>query len=307
MQLIPDTIDWASYAKSTEARVKVKAASVFTDELLAEFTPRDPKHKPPEMFSTKLRGRIEFRPGELTAWAGYNGHRKSMFTGQVALDLMTAGYRTLLMSFEMQPSRSLARMARQALGLLKPAGVSLQAFSRWTDGRLWMFDHVGRINPEVCLAVLRYFAEELKGQQVFVDSMMMVCGSEESMDEQKQFVTDLVRTAQETGLHIHLITHCRKPQNGETSPPTKYDLRGSAAISDQAHNVVTVWSNKDKHLALQKDPTDAVALAKPDARVAVEKQRNGEWEGAVALWWDAASLRFCDDRITAVEPYRTAA
>jgi len=307
MQLIPDDIDWASYAKSTEARVKVKAASVFTDELLAEFTPRDPKHKPPEMFSTKLRSRIEFRPGELTAWAGYNGHRKSMFTGQVALDLMTAGYRTLLMSFEMAPSRSLARMARQALGLLKPAGVSLQAFSRWTDGRLWMFDHVGRINPEVCLAVLRYFAEELKGQQVFVDSMMMVCGSEESMDEQKQFVTDLVRIAQETGLHIHLITHCRKPQNGETTPPTKYDLRGSAAISDQAHNVVTVWSNKDKHLALQKDPTDAVALAKPDARVAVEKQRNGEWEGAVALWWDAASLRFCDDRITAVEPYRIAA
>jgi twinkle protein len=307
MQLIPDTIDWASYAKATEARVKVKAASVFTDELLAEFTPRDPKHKAPEMFSTKLRGRIEFRPAELTAWAGYNGHRKSMFTGQVALDLMTSGYRTLLMSFEMAPARSLARMARQALGLPKPAGVSLQAFSRWTDGRLWMFDHVGRINTEVCLAVLRYFAEELKGQQVFVDSMMMVCGSEESMDEQKQFVTDLVRTAQETGLHIHLVTHCRKPQSGEGTPPSKYDLRGSAAISDQAHNVVTVWSNKDKHLALQKDPSDAVALAKPDARVAVEKQRNGEWEGAVALWWDAASLRFCDDRMSAVEPYRLAA
>ena len=307
MQLIPDDIDWASYARQTEARVKVKAASVFADELLAEFKPRDPKHKPAEMFSTKLRDRIEFRAGELTAWAGYNGHRKSMFTGQVALDLMTAGYRTLLASFEMQPGRSLARMARQALGTAHPASPSLQGFSRWTDSRLWMFDHVGRISPDVCLAVCRYFAEELKGQQVFVDSMMMVCGSEESMDEQKQFVTDLVRCAQETGLHIHLITHCRKPQQGEEKPPTKYDLRGSAAISDQAHNVITVWANKDKHLALQKDPSDAVALAKPDARVAVEKQRNGSWEGAVALWWDAASLRFCDDRISEVQPYRLAA
>jgi len=307
MQLIPDTIDWQAYAQQTEAKVKVKAASVFTDELLAEFAPRDPKHKSAEMFSTKLRDRIEFRPGELTAWAGYNGHRKSMFTGQVALDLITAGYRTLLASFEMQPSRSLARMARQALGGLRPAPVSLQAFSRWTDGRLWMFDHVGRIDPQACLGVCRYFAQELKGAHVFVDSMMMVCGSEESMDEQKQFVTDLVRLAQETGLHVHLVTHCRKPQNGEGTPPTKYDLRGSAAISDQAHNVITVWANKDKHLALQKDPCDAAALAKPDARVCVEKQRNGSWEGAVVLWWDSASMRFCDDRMSAVEPYRLAA
>lgn len=304
MELIADTLDWASYAQQTEARVKVKAASVFAADLIDQFAVRDPKHRPAEMFSTKLRGRIEFRPGELTAWAGYNGHRKSMFTGQVALDLMVNDFRTLLMSFEMSPGRSLARMARQALGLGRPSAQALEQFSRWTDARLWMFDHIGRINPDVCLAVLRYFAQELKGQQVFIDSMMMVCGSEESMDEQKQYVTDLVRLAQETGLHVHLITHCRKPQTGETNPPTKYDLRGSAAISDQAHNVITVWSNKEKHAALQRDPTDAVSLAKPDARIAVEKQRNGDWEGAVALWWDPASLRFCDDRISPVQAYK---
>lgn len=301
MQLIPDDIDWTAYARQTEARVKVKAASSF--DLQAEFAPRDPKVRVAEMWSTKLRDRIEFRPAELTCWAGYNGHRKSMFLGQVMLDLIHARYRVLMASFEMSPSRTLARMAKQALAHSRPRGEPLDAFSRWTDGRLWIFDHLGRIEPETCLAVCRYFADELKGQHVVIDSMMMVCASEESMDEQKQFVTDLVRLAQETGLHIHLVTHCRKPQSGEERPPTKYDLRGSAAISDQAHNVITVWANKDKHAALQRDPHDPVALAKPDARVSVEKQRNGDWEGAVGLWFDQQSLRFADDRSSKLEPY----
>lgn len=301
MQLIPDDLDWSAYAQQTEARVKVKAASSF--DLQAEFAPRDPKVLPPEMWSTKLRDRIEFRPAELTCWAGYNGHRKSMFLGQVMLDLMHSKYRVLMASFEMSPARTLARMARQALAETWPRGETLDSFSKWTDGRLWIFDHMGRIAPETALAVCRYFAGELKGQQVVIDSMMMVCASEESMDEQKQFVTDLVRCAQETGLHIHLVTHCRKPQGGEDRPPTKYDLRGSAAISDQAHNVITVWANREKLAALQANPNDEQAKLKPDARVSVEKQRNGEWEGAVGLWFHPPSMRFCDDRSSPVGPY----
>lgn len=304
MKTIPDTMDFSAYEQATEAGVKVRRASAFSDQLLAEFAHRPPGSRKPEMFSTKLRDRIEFRPGEMTAWAGYNGHRKSMFAGQVSLDLCVQRERVLMASFEMAPSTTLARMAKQAFACDRPALDSLQRFSKWTDDRLWIFDHVGRIRPSLCIAVLRYFADELKGTQAFIDSMMMVCESEESLDEQKQFTTDLVRTAQETGLHIHLIAHCRKPQaGGEDKPPSKYDLRGSAAISDQAHNVVTVWSNKAKTAALEKDPHDAKAQAEADAFITVEKQRNGKWEGRAKLWFHEASMRFCDDRTSLVEPY----
>jgi twinkle protein len=247
------------------------------------------------MISTKLAQRLEFRPGEVTAWAGYNGHRKSMFTGQVALDLCFQRERTLVCSFEMSPADTLARMARQCFAVDRPALVSLERFNEWTDGRLWLFDHVGRIKPDQLMAVLRYFAEELKGSQVFVDSLMMVCASEESMDEQKQFVTDLVRGAQEFGLHVHLIAHCRKPQSGdEGKPPTKYDLRGSAAISDQCHNVVTVWANKAKQQEMSQG--NYARRPEPDAMVTVEKQRNGAWEGRVKLWFDENSMRFTDEQ-----------
>lgn len=302
-ELIPDSIDFAAYMQQTDAKVKVKPASVFADDLVGIFADAEATHTP-HMFSTKLGRSLEFRPGEVTVWAGYNGHRKSMLVGQVALDLCVQKQRVLSASFEMAPARTLARMARQAFGVAKPSKTQLHRFSDWTDGRLWIFDHLGRIGVDQTLAVCRYFAEELHGQHVLIDSMMMVCNSEESLDEQKQFTTDIVRLAQETGMHVHLVAHCRKPASGaEEKPPTKYDLRGSAAISDQAHNVVTVWANKAKRAKLDRDPHDMVAANEPDAAVTIEKQRNGAHEGRFALWWDASSMRFVDDRTNAVEPY----
>ncbi len=295
-ELIEEPINFEGYEDVVETS-RLREASSYLSKLYAEFGDKPPAL--PSMISTKLRGAMEFRPGELTCWAGYNGHRKSMFSGQVVLDVISQRRRVMVASFEMHPTQTLARMARQACGRAIPSRPMLEDFGRWTDGKLWLFDHVGRITPSKMLAMCRYFENVKHGHHVLIDSMMMVCKSEESMDEQKQFVTDLVRMAQETNLHIHLVTHCRKPStDGETKPPTKYDLRGSAAISDQAHNVITVWANKAK----KSDDTGSKA-DEPDALVTVEKQRNGRWEGRVKLWFDESSLRFADDRTSAIQPY----
>jgi twinkle protein len=303
--VIPDTLDFSAYVRETDPKVKVRRASLFADQLAAKADPRQRERVFPHMLVRKLGQDLQFRPGEVTCWAGYNGHRKSMFTGQAMLDLCVQRQRVLAASFEMVPVETLFRMSRQAFGLALPAKASLEHFARWTDDRLWIFDHIGRITPDACMAVCRYFADELKGQHVFIDSMMMVCASEEKLDEQKQFTTDILRLAQETGLHVHVVVHCRKPASGdESKPPGKYDIRGSAAISDQAHNVVTVWADKAKKAAIEANPNDMDAAAKPDALVTVEKQRNGRWEGRVRLWFDENSLRFTEERTTPIEPYR---
>lgn len=298
-EILTDLVDFEGYEDVID-RYLLRKASSYLEKIQDSFEHKD--GQVPGMFSTKLRGGIEFRQGELTCWAGYNGHRKSMFTGQVALDLVAQKRRVLMASFEMQPERTLARMARQAWGSARPARTELATFASWTDGKLWLFDHIGRITPSKMLAMCRYFADEKMGHHVVIDSMMMVCGSEESMDEQKQFITDLVRMAQETELHVHLVTHCRKPQNGEDKPPTKYDLRGSAAISDQAHNVITVWANKAKK-AKGEGVYDPSSSGEPDALVTVEKQRNGRWEGRCKLWFDELSLRFLDEHSSSIRPY----
>lgn len=301
-QIDVPAIDLSAYMPDGDPTAKVIPASNFRFDLRAAFRPRD--HKATSvMESTKLRDVIEFRKGEVTTWAGYSGHRKSMFCGQVALDLMANGRKVLIASLEMQPTSTLARMARQACGSGHPDDQWLDAFSTWTDERLWMFDHVGRITPETCIAVCRYAVATHGVEHVFIDSMMMVCGSEESLDEQKQFMTDLVRLAKETELHVHVVAHCRKPPAGnDDQPPSKYDVRGSSAITDQAHNVVTIWANKAKQSKLRIDPMDGAALEKPDAAATICKQRNGDFEGRLSLWFHGPSLRFCDDRIHRVEP-----
>jgi len=227
-----------------------------------------------------------------------------MYTSQVALDLCVQHQRVLVVSLEMSPARTMARMTRQAMGAGYPSAYNIERFSRWTDDRLWVFDHVGVIDGSTVSGLCRYFAQELQGQHVFIDSMMMVCASEEHLDEQKQFVTGLCRLAQETGLHLHLVAHCRKPaQGGEDKAPTKYDIKGTGAISDQAHNVMMVWQNKSKKAKLEADPMDLSTQDEPDAIVSCEKQRNGDWEGKLKFWFHGPSLRFCDDRVSAVEEY----
>jgi twinkle protein len=299
-----DTIDFAAYERATETEHKVRPAADFADDLEAEFMARESGKRAPSMTSTKARQFIEFRPGEVTAWAGFNGHRKSMFVSQLVLDLCQADERVLVASFEMTVGKTLARMAQQASGTARPDAYWRRAFTDWSRGRLWLFDHLGSTSPEMAMGLCRYFAHERRGSHVVIDSMMMVCASEESQDEQKQFVTGLCRVAQECGIHVHLVVHARKPQSGsEDRPPTKYDIRGSAAISDQCANVVTVWMDKAKARGLEANPHDQELLEKPDALVSIEKQRNGSWEGRMKLWFDPTSLRFCDDRMSAVQPY----
>jgi twinkle protein len=305
MKLIPDTMDFSAYMRDTECKAKVRPASIFEDEFDAEFGERS-RVRRAAMFSTKLRNAIEFRPGEVTTWAGYNGHRKSMFTGQVALDLCVQREPVLAISLEMLPRKTLGRMVRQAMATDVPTRARWDEFMRWTDGRLWMFDHVGRLQPALCLAVCRYFADELKGRHVFIDSLMKVCQSEESLDEQKQLVGDLCDVAKETGLHIHLVAHCKKPQghDAESRPPTKYDIRGSSAISDQSHNVLMVWANKAKQAESEKREPKPEVMVQPDAIVTIDKQRNGSVEGKFGLFFDSRTLRFVDDATSAVEPYQ---
>ena len=303
-QWLPDDIDFGAYEDATEFKAKIRPASIFADELDAEFAPRDSSRRAVAMHSTKLRNAIEFRDGEVTVWAGYNGHRKSTFTGQVALDLIAQEQRCLVVSLEMPPRKTLARMVKQAAASPEPHQEARREFLRWTDERLWLFDHVGRLTPRKCLAVCRYFADQLQGRHVFVDSFMKVCESEESMDEQKQLIGDLCDLAKETGLHLHLVAHCRKPNSGdEAKPPTRYDIKGSGAIPDQAHNVVLVWEDKAKRAELDKKEPRPEVLARPDSIVIIDKQRNGAVEGKFGMWIDHRTLRFVDHSSEAVEPY----
>lgn len=303
-KVIRDDIDFGAFLEATEARVAVKPASLWAEELVRRVHPPQ-RQRRPQMASTKLGRELDFRDGEVTVWFGYKGHRKSLFLSQVVLDLIASGERCMVASFEMAPDVTLARQARQAAGLAQPSEEWLRDFLRWTDDRLWLFDHLGNVSPEKCIAVCRWFADALAGRHVVIDSLQFVCESEEQLDAQKRLMQAMVRLARDTGLHVHLVAHARKPSNGDDSkPPSAYDIRGSSSIPDQAFNAVSVWANRAKKAAMEAGRADEETLAKPDALIVVDKQRNGAFEGVLSMWWDAASFRFTNSRMAPLEPYR---
>lgn len=100
---------------------------------------------------------------------------------------------------------------------------------------------------------------------------------------------ELTAIARDHEMHIHLVHHIRKPGD-ESHKPNKYDYKGSGSITDQVDNVISVWRNKPKERKL--DEGKHVEENDPDALLICDKQRNGEWEGQIGLWYDKASQQY---------------
>ena len=231
---------------------------------------------------------ILFRPAEVTLWLGLNGHGKSLLLGQLLTWWMAHDAACCIASFEMKPATTLQRMCRQTAQTSDPTIEFIKKFHRWTDGRLWMYDQQGTVSAGRVLSVCRYFADKIKGQHVVIDSLMKCGIDEDDYNGQKRFVDELTSIARDTGLHIHLVHHSRK-LGDENHPPGKMDAKGSGAITDQVDNCITVWRNKKEERDAQAGLSDE---SKPDAMMVVDKQRNGEWEGSILLWFHKPSMQF---------------
>jgi twinkle protein len=288
MNLIPDNFDFEGYFdQQADEAAKVRPASTWCEDVVDRFYGQhSAKTWVPTGFD-KMRGKFDLRPAEVTLWAGINGHGKTTLLSQVLLRAMQAGQRAGLASFEMKPALSMAKMSRQAAGIGQPAIPYIRAFHRWTDNRLWIYDHLGRVATKRVLAVATYMRKELGIDHMVIDSLMKCGIGTDDYTAQKDFVNDLCSVAQDTGLGIHLVVHMRKGEN-ERSAPDKFDVKGASEIVDLVDNLVICWKNVRK-LALAEDKRDP---ENPDAFVRVAKQRHHTWEGSFAFWFDADTQQF---------------
>lgn len=233
---------------------------------------------------TKTHDNIRLRSGEVSLWHGENFSGKSTLTSHVAVDLCSQGHKVCIASFEMQPAKTLFKMNRQALCLNQPSIDEIGQFHDWTDGKLWLFDKRGSLQWERMVAVVKYARDKFGISHFVIDSLMKCVRGEDDYNGQKDFVAALCATAIEYDMHIHLVHHTKKP-GVVSGVPSRYDAKGSGSITDQVDNVFGVWRHRG-------DKKDADA---PDAFLNCDKQRNGEWDGKVALWFDARSMQFRGD------------
>lgn len=287
-QLTLPPVDFEAYMAQRDRDIsQIREAREYATQLENEFY-GSVESKGLTLPWEKVRDKWRIRHGEMTIWSGYNGHRKSMLTGFVLLNLLQQNELALVMSFEMMPGKTLGRLARQAVGVSKPTPEYLTKFLDTCADKLWLYDQQGSVTPERVYAVITYCAEVMGVRQFVIDSMMKVIGDEDDYNGQKRFTGELQNIARQLTqnghpVHIHLITHAKKTGD-ESKRPGKQDNRGSGTIVDQTDNFAVVF-----RLPELKDGDTG-----PDHIVYLDKQRNADdgWEGHIALWFDERSLQF---------------
>lgn len=288
MNVIDDAIDFDAYIQGPDEGASVRPAASWADDVIAAFE-RPHVQTGASLPWSKTREIVRLRRGELSIWPGMSGHGKSMIIGQVALHLMAQEEKLCIASMEMKPTATMVRMCRQAFASNQPIHRDIRDLHNWTNGRLWLYDQQGQVSPERILAVGRYCHQQLGITHLVVDNLLSCGIAEDGYDAQKQFVLALATHAHDTGQAVHLLAHSRKGKD-ELTPPGKFDVRGSASITDLADNVFSVWRNRGKELAQEEGRHDKDHEA--DALLTICKHRHGEWEGRIQLWFDRRSQSY---------------
>lgn len=293
--IIPANIDFAKYIDfvGMQESQEIHPAGYWTQDMLARLRDGDlvtGDYMPWE----KLNEKVRMRTGELTLWAGYSGHKKSLMVGYVMLCLAQT-QRIAIASLELSPVDTLHRMMYQAAGLSEGSKVTTQfaeKFMAWADPNIAIYDQLDSVPAERILGFVNYCAKELGCKHIVIDSLTKCGIRKDDTDAEKAFVDKLQWAAKTLNCHIHLVCHMRKPQDGqETRMPTKAAIRGASEISDLADNVFLVWQNMNKKKIEDKKAAgqtlsdkELSELEKPDQMLVIDKQRHGKWEGVCGLW-----------------------
>lgn len=293
LTLTDDSIDFRELAEQPADIERLVSAANFRGDVIEYMTGTGTMNGATLPWGD-TQDNIRFRPGEVSLWMGMNGHGKSLLTSQVFLDFIHQGQKVCIASFEMKPKATLARMARQAAMAASPTVDFIDAFIDHSIGKLWLYDKQGNVDSANLLAIIRYAARKHGIQQFVIDSLMKCVKGEDDYNGQKDFVNSLCSTAQDENLHIHLVHHSRKLAD-ENQLPGKMDAKGSGAVVDQVDQSFVVWRNKKKEEAVraqaQTGKTD-YDLTRPDAILRCDKNRHGEWEGSVGLYFSQGPLHY---------------
>jgi twinkle protein len=255
---------------------------------------------------------MRFKGSEVTLWSGINGHGKSHLLNQLMLDTIQQGKDVCIASLEVKPGVMLAYMVRQVSGCRCPSDEEFHRLVDWIGSKVYVFDFVGKASHAKLLETFEY-SHKRYGITVFlIDSMMCLDIKEEDLDAQKSFTQKVCKFANDFDVHLHLVAHSRKGRN-EEEIPGKMDISGSGMIANAVSNIMIIWRNKRKEMLLDKHSCGQTTAAEelevpslrssPDALLICVKNRNGEWEGRIPLWFHRESFQFLPYNNATVKKY----
>lgn len=284
MNLLEDK-EFLDFRGMEEQALLVQIADI-ADEIENRFT-NGVSHYGEKLPWEKTHDLVRLRPGEVSLWAGVNGHGKSLVLGQV-MCWLPQSQKLIIASLEMPPAATAGRMCQQTFVGGRPTRAYINQFAAATDN-IWIYAETRTVETQRIIALCLYAGEKMGINHVMIDSLVKCGIKTDDYNKQKDFVDALCQLAKTYRMHIHLVHHIRKGDK-EGREPDKFDVKGAGEITDLVDNVFIVRRNKEKERKIETK--QQVKKLEPDAELICVKQRHGEWEGKINLYFDAISQQF---------------
>ncbi|MBX4336485.1 toprim domain-containing protein [Bartonella raoultii] len=272
----------------------LRRASDYKNQIIGLFWPSAGQHLGYTVPYPKLKDKLYFRPAELTLWGGASGAGKSQLLSDCIPHWISQKSRLCLASLEMKGEQSLRRLIRQTGGLEHPPTEMIEQILHFLDNGLILYEHVGKSTVDTLLDVFDYCRARYGCDQFIIDSLMRLGISSDDYAKQEQAVYKMVDWAVLNAVHIHLVAHARKGTLEKEIPGTE-DIKGASEIGANAFNIITIWRNRplEDKICATSCKEEKVDLAKrPGVIINIAKQRSGDFEGKVGLWFDPQTYRY---------------
>ncbi|BBL53845.1 hypothetical protein MF1_11030 [Bartonella quintana] len=272
----------------------LRRASEYKDQVTGLFWPEPEQHIGYTVPYPKLNGKLYFRPAELTLWSGASGAGKSQLLSDCIPHWIAQKSRLCLASLEMKGEQSLRRLTKQTGGLEQPKREMIERILDFLDDGLILYEHVGKSSVDTLLNVFDYCRARYGCDQFIIDSLMRLGIASDDYTGQEQAVYKMVDWAVLNAVHIHLVAHARKGGLDKDVPGTE-DIKGASEIGANAFNIITIWRNRsleDKICAASLMEEKADLAKRPGVIMNIAKQRSGDFEGKIGLWFDPQTYRY---------------
>jgi twinkle protein len=238
------------------------------------------------------------RPAELTLVTGISSHGKTQMLMQW-INQLSKDSKCLLMSMEMRPEISIARLTKIARGRNSTGSPPTEKFIRdycnEKKEQIYIYDQQQETTSADIFASLIYAKEVLDCKFAVIDSLMTVSDvgeSDQGYNEQKKFINKLSVLCKALDIHIFLVAHLRKVTD-ELQAPDAQAIYGSSHIRNLTDNILMVYRNKLKEKwAMEGEKTEEELRGVPDCIVYIQKQRNFPYEGKFNFYFNKYSLTY---------------
>lgn len=230
-------------------------------------------------------------------------HNSTLLGNQVVYGA-SLGEMTMVASFEQATAMTMASMMTQytsdaQIGFSSDFDAAYEELS----SRVLFFDSMARCNPDELIATMTLAHKQL-GITTFVVDNVMTLEVDRQDNTAQASVADKFRVfVARYPVHVHLVAHPRKQQDGNAKPPSITDIRGASEWGDMFHNVILIHRDVAKAERISQmydEGTSDVDIqiydcSMPDGRAMVRKQRDSGNLPMISYRFDAKTKRAWKD------------